>query len=110
MLQQIIRDLISKKAEIKQKKHELSALLKKDEGYSAVLSDLKADREVLKSYRENLVNSNPDLQFRYTSIEAIKSELKMLNEELIKKIVPAVQDDNGQLKLFGDLELNITVK
>jgi len=110
MLTKIIQSIISKKTEIKQKKYELSTLLKKDQHYAALLEDLKADKEVLKSFKEKIIQDNTDLQFRYTSIEAIKSELKMLNEELVKKIVPAVQDDNGQLKLFGELELNITVK
>lgn len=101
MLQKLISDLVSKRAELKLKKKELSDLLKKDEGYKAIIDDLKADREVMKSYREKLITASPDLQFKQTSIYAAQSELRALNKALQAKIVPAVVADNGRLSFSG---------
>jgi hypothetical protein len=109
MLTETIKQIITLKAELKTKKKEMANILKGDKGYQAVLDDLKADKEVCKSYKDSLILASPDLQFRNTSIEASKSELKELYGALHAMVVPAIKAPNGQLSLFNDLEIKFSV-
>jgi hypothetical protein len=110
MLQTVILSIIQKREELKVLKNSLQSQLKADPQYSQMLEDRRLDNEASKSYREKLIGDSPALSDAWRRAEALKDEIASLNHELEGLVIPSIKPTDGQMSLFENLDIRVSVK
>ena len=98
-IKQILINIEEEKQIIKLNKSVITAELNTDDEFKEAKEELRLSREVVKSLKEKLIDSNPGLHDRWIKVNESKEKVKELKQQLYASIIVTDKESAEQLNL-----------